>query len=435
MPSWLLKTNIVDGPFPLTVWGATAILIVVLLVRRPTLRGALTALVAVLGGAVVGVGTVLVLRISGVLITLPPLLAFWAGAGLGFLGLAIVSLWDTKVWRKVVAALTIVMVLLSVTLGVNAQFGIDRTIGDLIGESTLDKAESLPGPATPPAVSGPLYKSWEPPAGMPAKGKVLELGNAEAIPSSAGFVPRNASVYLPPAALVAAPPPLPLVVHMMGKPGAPTPQFMQEAMDKLAAENKGLAPIVIVADQLGGDENNPACADSAAFGGVSTYFNKDIPAYALGKLPVTADHRDWTISGYSNGGACAFAWGAEHPDVWGNVVSISGEDYQGSEEPDQVLAQIFGGDQAAYDAAKPAAVAARNKGSFAGHVAIFTVGANDPLYIPRAERSAAVAREAGFETRTFVIPDADHVVTALQKGIPEAYRALFPHLGLAPPAS
>ena len=434
MPPWLLKITIVDGPFPLAVWGVTAILLAVLLVRRPTRRWVLTALIALLGGAVIGVGTILVLRLSGVLVTLPPWLAFWAGAGLGSLGLAIVSLWDSRAWRKVVAAFAIVMVLLSTTLGVNAQFGIDRTIGDLIGESTLDKAQSLPGPASSPAASGPLYKSWQPPAGMPAKGKVMELGNAEAIPSSAGFVPRNASVYLPPAALVAGAPPLPLVVHMMGKPGAPGPQFMQEAMDQLAAENKGLAPIVIVADQLGSEDNNPACVDSAAFGGVSTYFNKDIPAYALAKLPVTTDHRDWTISGYSNGGACAFAWGAEHPDVWGNVVSISGEDYQGSEEPDQVLAQVFGGDQAAYDAAKPAAVAARNKGSFAGHVAIFTVGSNDPLYIPRAEASAAVAREAGFETTKIIVPDADHVATALQKGIPAAYRVLFPHLGLAPPA-
>lgn len=435
MPLWLLKADIISGPLPWIVWAVSAVLVATLVIRRPRRRWVVRAGVGVLAGGVLGVVAILVLVANGTVAHPGRTLFLWAGGGLAALGLAIATLWDSPGWRKGIAIAALPCVLLAATLGINARFGIDRTVGDFLGVSTLQKADGLKGPA-PLATAGqkPLYETWKPPADMPAVGKVSALTDDAAIPSTGGFKPRDASIYLPPAALVDDPPPLPLVVHMMGQPGDPNPQFIQGAMDKLAAENNGLAPIVIVADQLGDVNQNPACMDSAAYGGVATYFNVDIPAYAAAKLRIIPDHRYWTISGYSNGGACAFAWGAEHPDIWGNLVSISGEEFQGSEEQDAILNTVFNGDQAAYDAAKPASIAAANRGKYAGHPAIFTAGELDPAYVAAAKSSAMTAQDAGFDTSLFVIPGADHVVTALEGGLPTAYRTLFPHLGLAPPA-
>lgn len=434
MLHWFLTLDIIEGPVTIIVWALTLAALIVLLVRAPRRRWLRRASIAVILGAAIGVGAVMLLDLTEAFgVPLPDESMFWAGACLAGLGLAVVSLWNAKPWRRIIAVISILLVLVSTTLGVNAMFGINRTVGDLLGISTLKQADGLPAPTPDDNPEGPLYASWKAPADMPQKGEVRQLSGALQIPSTAGFVPRDASIYLPPAALVKNPPKLPVVVQMMGKPGDPNPQFVQEALDAMAAKNNGLAPIVITADQLGDPGVNPACTDSKKFGGVETYFNKDIPEFITSHLNVLHDPEYWAISGYSNGGACSFMWGAAHPDRWGSLVSISGEEYAGTEEPDTVLKDVFQGDQAAYDASKPQALLTKNGGHFSGHLAIFTAGENDPAYVAAAQRSADLARSAGFDTTQYVVPGADHVVTALQGGLPKAFEVLYPHWGLAAP--
>ncbi|MDQ4215650.1 alpha/beta hydrolase [Microbacterium sp. ASV81] len=305
----------------------------------------------------------------------------------------------------------------------------------LIGLAGFAAAPRADGPEQAAAIlpDNPLYDSWHAPAGMPAHGEVTLLAGDDRIPSSAGFEPRDASLYLPPAALVTDPPDLPLVVFMMGQPGDPDPEPISTAMDELAAQHDGLAPIVIVADQLGDPSNNPACVDSGTFGGVETYFTKDIPAWAREHLHVAADPSQWTIAGFSNGGGCALDWALGHPGLWGNVVSLSGESYQGTEFPDEMLQQVFDGDQAAYEAAKPAARAEKHAGQFTGHLAIFAAGADDAEFSAQAQLSRQIAKDAGFDTRFFSIPGEDHV-GALPGGLLVGFEALFPRLGLGPPS-
>jgi len=295
-------------------------------------------------------------------------------------------------------------------------------------------ADGAAGPhLTTGGTAAPLYDTWTPPAYLPAQGSVTTLTGAARIPSSAGFVPRDASLYLPPAALVTDPPALPLVVFMMGQPGDPDPSFVAAAMDRLAAEHHGLAPIVIVADQLGSEDANPACVDSAAYGGVATYFTKDIPDWARSHLHVQPGPAAWTIAGFSNGGGCALDWGVEDPGLWGSIVSIAGESHQGSEFPDEVLQQVFGGDESAYEAAMPAAWAVQNSGRFTGHVALFAAGDEDVFFTAQVQQSAQITEGAGFETRVFTVPGEDHV-GSLPQGLLMTFGALYPHLGLAPPA-
>lgn len=278
----------------------------------------------------------------------------------------------------------------------------------------------------------PLDQTWKPPADMPGKGTVTPLTGAMRIPSSAGFQPRDASLYLPPAALVRNGPALPLVVFMMGQPGDPDPEPIRAAMDRLAAEHHGLAPIVIVADQLGDPDHNPACVDSATYGGVETYFTKDIPAWARAHLRILPSPSEWTIAGFSNGGGCALDWAVTDPQLWGNVVSIAGESYQGTEFPDDVLQQVFAGDEGAYAAAKPAARAAQNRGRFDGHAAVFAAGDQDDFFTAQVQQAAKLTEAAGFQTQLFSIPGEDHG-GALPGGLLRTFGALFPHLGLAPP--
>jgi enterochelin esterase-like enzyme len=434
MPSWFWSIGVIDGPLPITVWALTAVGALVLLVRRWTLRWTLRLVIAVLIGAIIGIGAVLFLDVTDLIGTKTPgVTAWWAAGCFALAGIGIVSLWDSAVWRKVVAALVIALSLLSATLGINAGFGIDRTIGNMFGVSGLDAIGQLGGPTASPTATGPLSATWTPPADMPATGKVGVLSGDNAIPSSAGFVPRDASIYLPPAAQVADPPALPLVVMMMGQPGNPDPSFIAAALDQLAAQHDGLAPIVIVADQLGDPNQDPVCTDSARYGGVATYVNQDIPAYAKAKLNILHDPKYWTIAGFSNGGACAFTWAAQHPEIWGNVVSISGDEVPGADQPDPAVNDVYGGDRSAFEANFPSAWIARNPGAYAGHVAVFTAGQNDPVFGPGAQRAADLATSAGFSTTYYTVPGAGHDGQALAGGLLKAFQVLYPALGLSAP--
>lgn len=434
MLHWLLTLDISGGPAPWTVWIVTAGLLIALLVRRYTPKRARRLLIAGLVGGNLGFLSCALADVADAFGTpLPPGVSLWAAGAFAAVGLGIGSLWDSGIWRRVVAVLTILAALLSAALGINAAFGLDRTAGDLFGISTLQKAGHLAAPLKDTgAAAGPLYRSWRPPTGMPRTGEVRLLAGADRIPSTAGFAPRDASIYLPPAALVNDPPALPVVVHMMGLPGSPTPTQVKEAGDRFAAKHHGLAPIVIVADQLGSERQNPGCADSQAYGGVDTYFNADIPNWIRTHLRVMTNHADWTISGYSNGGACSFLYGAQHPEVWGAFADISGEEFPGQEDPGPVLDTVFGGDVAAFDANKPENVLLTHPSQYRGHVAVFTVGANDHVYSEPAHRGTARSQAAGFAAHFYAVPDAGHVGPALSGGLDEELRVLAPVWGLAP---
>lgn len=431
--SWFFRLGIIDGPLPLVIWGLTIVGVLVLLIRRPTpawLWRVIGALALGIGG---GVALVLWANATDAFGgQLPFACAFWVPAGFAGTLIGIVSLWERRAWRKIVAALVVILALLSTTLGVNAAFGINKTVGSMFGISTEDQIDGLPKPAPTPTSSGPLYQSWTPPPEMPETGQTALLSGPEAIPSTGGFVPRPATIYLPPAARTKNPPRLPLIVMMMGYPGNPEPTFITPVLDAMAKKNKGLAPIVIIADQLGTQGGDPMCVDSRTYQGVSTYFNTDIPAYAEKKLNVTLDHSAWTIMGYSNGGACAFTWATHHPDIWTNVIAISPDEYPGVEESRASIDKVFDGDLAKFDQNKPAAGIAAHPGAFAGHLAVFTVGDQDPAFIPGVEKNKELAENAGFDTHYYPVPGAGHVQDALTGGIPYAMDLLYKRLGLSP---
>lgn len=421
----LLGLELIDGPVIPVVGLVTLALLVAVAAHRP--RHPWRLLCGALAGAAVAVLLVVIFdetRTFGVVI--PEQAGQWAAIGLGSAGVGMVSLWGRPRRRVVLAAFLVVVSLLLAALGVNRAFDVTHNLAAIIG------VQAEP-PITLPALTGAGaasdLSSWTPPAGMPTKGVVGALSGGSAIPSP-GFAARDAAIYLPPAALVPDPPRLPLLVFMMGQPGSPEPTQIARTLDAYAAQHRGLAPIAIVADQLSSPTVDPACHDSEAYGAVSTYFNTQIPAFAKARLNVMTDASAWAIGGYSNGGACALLWGAQFPEVWGNLLDVSGNEFPGSETVAKTTQKVFGGDAAAFEAAKPAAVMAAHAGSYAGHTAVFTSGSADDTFGPGQQANADAARAAGFTVQFVTIPGAGHVGAALDDGLIKGFAALAPALGL-----
>jgi dienelactone hydrolase len=419
---------IIDGPLPWVVYAIALALFLVLLIREPTRRWVLTALLALLIGALVGLGIGLLADATDVFgDALPTPVLWWAAATFAAIGLAIANLWRSPLWRKIAALVGIVVFAIAGTIGINAVYGLNPTLGSLFG--VVDDNPIVVPTSTATAAAGPLSETFTPPADMPAKGQQ----GTQVIPATAsGFTARAAGIYLPPAALVPNAPPLPLVIMMMGHPGNPDPSYIAGVLDDFAAKNKGLAPIVVVPDQLGPDGNDPACADSTAYGNAETYVTKDVVEWATQNLHIMQDPKYWVIAGYSNGGGCAVKYLAKYPQQWKNLIDVSGEPFPGSEDADSVTSTIYGGDTAAFEAAKPINIMkAAPPGTYDGMTAVFTAGAQDPTYIQAAEDVSSEAQAVGMSVTYYEVPGAGHTGDALPDGLQEGFTVMYPVLGLS----
>lgn len=216
---------------------------------------------------------------------------------------------------------------------------------------------------------------------------------------------------------------------MMGQPGNPDPSFTANILGPMASAHSGLAPIVLVVDQIGNPSIDPLCLDTARYGKAETFLTQDVVAYARTHLHVLQDAAHWTIAGYSNGGECALALGVKFPQVWGNVLDISGEEYPGADRASATRSAVFGGSQAAYDAQKPLGQLASH--SYPDTVGIFTVGSNDYGYRQQAIAVTAATNTAGWKTTYFEVPNGGHVLGALMGGLAKGYSVLYPRLGLS----
>lgn len=428
----LWRLPITDGPVPVVVFALAAALLAVLVVRRWRLRPLLWALGAAIAGALIGYAAYRVVNATKVFgDVVPPFVWHWSAAAFAAIGLALGGLVGARTWRRVVALIGVVVFAVAGVVGVNMRFGLNPTLGSLFGVpfSTIDLPDRGSGATGAPAT--PLYQSWTPPAGMPAVG---ERGS-QAIPATvSGFPARPAGIYLPPAALVKDAPALPLVIMMMGHPGGPDATVISDVMDAFAAQHRGLAPIVVVADQLGKDVNDTACADSSAYGKARTYITVDVVAWATQNLHVIQDPAYWTIAGYSNGGGCAITFGALDPQLWKNILDVSGEPYGGSEQVEKITKTVYGGDAAAFEASKPVNIlAAAAPGTYRGMTAVFTAGAEDAAYIGHADELAAAARAVGMNVVRYDVPGAGHTGDALKVGLSQGFAAIAPVLGLTAP--
>lgn len=420
MMTWFWTLELIDSPLLTIVSVATAVLAFVVgwAARRPARRARggrpLAMAVALAAGAgAVGV-TILILQAMNLFEgTLPEGSVWWVLAAGGAWGMGVLALASRPWWNRILAVILILTGALMMGLGVNRLYGITHTPAAVFGVSALPQV-TLPNAAD---ASGASLTAWHAPADMPSHGRVGALTGDLTITPSKPYAPRPATVYLPPAALVANPPRLPVIVAMMGQPGSPDPTVIARQLDAYAAAHHGLAPITVVVDQLAGNGKfDPICMDSSTYGAVSTYVNTDVVAYIKTHFAVSKDPADWAIAGYSNGGSCAWQWGTQFPHTWGAILDVSGNEFPGSQHQADVVTRLWKGDKAAYRAWLPEAQLAAHRGEYTSHLAIFTHGGADAEFGPGQLRNAQLAQAAGFEVQAFVVPGASHVGAAVSSG-------------------
>ena len=222
--------SLVSGWLPVVVDVSAVVGLVAVLLRRTRRRAVLlTALAAVIG---VGVGLFLCWLLSDQLdlfeVSLSPISRAWVAAAFGGVGVAVAAGLRPGRGRRVLALVLIPLALLAGGLGVNADFGQYTTIGSLAGRAVAApipssilaaQRQGAPGATagSSDAAASALWKHSAVP-GAPSRGLVGTV----TIPSTVShFAARAAYLYLPPAALVAHPLALPVLIMLAGQPGGP----------------------------------------------------------------------------------------------------------------------------------------------------------------------------------------------------------------------
>ncbi|MBC7723488.1 MAG: hypothetical protein H7146_01900 [Burkholderiaceae bacterium] len=418
MSNVLLDASVIGGPVPLGVYTIAGALVVTLLVRRYRPRYA--AFFAAASGVGAAFGWALSWLVSDVwdlfgisfsMVTRGWIVAFFAGAGVVIAALSLTRR------RRVAAILAIPAFLLAAATGINADFAQYPTVRTVLGIPLYGALDATPAASSDATVA------------MPTAGTVGEV----TIPATvSGFAARSAIVYLPPAALVPNPVALPVIEMMSGQPGSPQDAFqagqLAVTLDAYAKAHNGLAPIVVVPDQLGTPDNNPMCVDSP-LGNSATYLTVDVPNWIRSTFHVDSSPTGWVIAGFSQGGTCSIQLGAAHPEIWGTVLDVSGELQPQLATAAQTIASGFGGSKAAYAAAAPSAILAAHT-PYSDFEVIVGVGGDDARFGPFSRQIEAAAKKAGATTASIVSPGTSHDWHTVQYVFTQALPLLADRSGL-----
>lgn len=417
MPLWLATLPIERMRTLEIVYAVTGVLLLVLLVPAPGVlarRGRWSIALVTVAALSGGFGALLVWWIGDVqdlfgvqlsVVVHLAVIGLFAG-----IGVVVVNLVRTRWWRKVVAGIALPGVLLAAGLMINEDFAYFPSFGDVFGVTGVN-------PLAASAVGHrdvPLAK-WRPPADMPTAGLVATI----TIPAAEShFAARPAWIYLPPAAQVRRPPKLPVVIGLSGQPGFPSDLFeaghLDSTMNAIADAHHGVAPIVVVPDQLGSPSKNPMCVNSK-LGRVATYLTVDVRDWVLRHEPVSVARTDWTVAGFSEGGTCAVQLAAAYPAIFGSFVDVSGEIAPKNGDLAQTIDRGFAGSKSDYEHATPLWLLGHHH--YPKTRAIFAVGQNDAHYGPVLPVLARAAREAGMVVTTRVVPHTAHDWHAATDGL------------------
>lgn len=304
--------------------------------------------------------------------------------------------------RRFLAAGGLLLVVLMAASQVNRGFDQYPTARAMLAPHTDELTTGRAAATVQGAPGRPLAELWHAPAGLPDKGTLSTV----TVPGTrSGFGPRPGYVYLPPAYRANPRPLLPVVVLMPGQPGAPEDWVnsgaLRESLDAFAARHQGLAPIVLVVDETGGNFANPLCMDSR-IARSQTYLGVDVPDWIHRNLQTATGRGALAIGGLSLGGTCALQLAVNAPDVYGTFLDISGQEEPTLGTHQETVDQAFGGDEAAFDAVDPVHLMAGRK--YPDTAAMIVVGANDPWFRPGQEKIHAAAQAAGMKVGYQTIP-------------------------------
>ncbi|MCW3767300.1 esterase family protein [Paenarthrobacter sp. PAE-2] len=418
---FIADISLVQGPVLWCAWTAGAAGGLYLLWGRGV-RWALRAVIAVLLAAAVvaAVHWFLVYVFYIFPGTLPWEIMAWSVAGVGALLLWLVRLRGPR-WRgKAAATAALLGVLLLSAVQINAYFGLNRTVGDLLGTAVARIQPLETGLMRQPGGPAPTnLDNWTSPGNLPSVGLLRKA----AIPGPrSGLNMREAFIYLPPAYRGTQRPALPVLVLFSGQPGGPadwlTGGALRSQLDRFAAAHNGLAPVVVVVDPNGSANGNTMCMDSR-IAQADTFLSQDVPAWISQTLDVDNDPRQWAVGGFSFGATCAVQMGTRHPDLYPSVLAFASEQEPAlAKERQKTIDVSFGGDTASFEAQTPLQL--MKQGNFAGKTAYFAAGAKDPEFLGYMEVLSAAAGEAGFMIETREIANTGHSWDMASRALPGA---------------
>ena len=247
-----------------------------------------------------------------------------------------------------------------------------------------------------------LESIWHPPPAMPKTSEVFQVNIPGAI---SGFAARPGYLYLPPAYRATPQPQLPVLVLLAGQPGDPRAWLdfgqIQAMMDGFAKRHDGLAPVVVMPDDLGSEFANPLCLDSR-LGDVQTYLTVDVPKWITRHLEVRPPARGWAIGGFSEGGTCAIQLSTQAPQLYRFFVDISGQIGPTLGSRQLTIRRAFGGDAAAFARVDPIVVLRHRQ--FPRSAGVFVRGTNDSVYTPQQRIMYLAARHAAMNVTFMDLP-------------------------------
>ncbi|MCG8922270.1 alpha/beta hydrolase-fold protein [Lentzea sp. CC55] len=406
MPS-PLDLSLTNGPIPQAATVTAVLAVTYLAVRKDRTWWVRVLPIVVLACALVVTGLALV--VDHVWKPwpepLPAVLVVWLGAVLVALTLAVVRLRSGRWYGRAFGVLLALGVVASAAVATNAHFGqypTTRAVLDLFRNDRVDLDEAAP-PASG-VVEVPVGKTvadvWKRPEGLPDRGTVSE----EEIPGA--FKARPAWVYLPPAYSTTPRPRLPVIVLMAGQPGSPRDWFdggrVLDNLDAHARQHDGLAPIVVVVDQLGTSTANPLCLDSK-LGRSETYLARDVPAWIRQRLTVDERREAWTIAGFSQGGTCSLQLAVRAPDVYGNFIALAPQREPSLGTREETVKAAFDGDEAAFAEVNPMDVLAGRR--FPRTAGVVVAGRDDVTYRQADAEVFEACREAGMDVQWKELPN------------------------------
>jgi enterochelin esterase-like enzyme len=429
--------RLTDGPVFWAAWilGSAAALY---LVWPRVALGTRRSLVNVVSSVIAGVALVAVAHwaLIDVFSTFPEDLPFevltWAVPAVAALVLMLLRL-PLSSWRQRSAGLVaFLLVALLSTVQINAYFGLNRTVSDLMGTALARISALEPALMRQSGVAAAVpLDGWQPQGDLPREGALRKAS----IPGTvSGLDTRDAYIYLPPAYFAANRPALPVMLLFAGQPGAPSDWLSGGAlrvhMDDFAAGHGGVAPVVVVADPNGSQQANTLCLDSR-IARADTFLSKDVPAWITATLDVSADHRQWAVGGFSFGATCALQMGTRHPDIYSSVLAFSSElEPALAKERQKTIGASFPGETAAFDRQTPLAVMARSR--FDSGAVYFAAGERDPEFIGYMKTLAEAAQKAGFTVESKQVQYAGHSWDTPSKGMADGLAFLARHWGLKP---
>ncbi|WP_211660587.1 alpha/beta hydrolase [Modestobacter muralis] len=426
--SWVTGLSLVDGHLHVAlIAGLVVGLLVLLLAHRGRRWAARRVPLALLAAVVLlGLGELLLAVTDPFPDGLPWLVPLWVGLGLAGVTLAVAGWAGQRWWRRGVAVLAALAVVLGAADGVDVVYRSFPTVASALQLPPYDQVPIervlTPGPDAPVA---PAH--WTPPRGMPATGA---LSQVEIPATASGFPARPAWVYLPPAYLSPDRPLLPVWVLLSGQPGSTRDWIdggqLAHRLDDWARAHDGLAPVVVMPDALGGETDNPLCLDSA-LGHAATYLSVDVPAWIGSTLQVDPDHAHWAVGGFSYGGTCALQLAVAHPDLFPTFLDASGQRAPTLGDPAGTAQAAFGGDRAALDAVDPLhELAARRYPQLSAYL---LVGRDDDEYRPQTAEVTAALQAAGVSVTSLELPGG-HAWDVWGAGFQGALPWLTAHTGL-----